>query len=224
METRNTTTSKEPDRKINKDDRSPVRTASPRGERRLEAILKAATRAFLKHGYTNTSIDAIVTRSGGSKATVYKHFRNKRELFNAVIDHIVTNKSNTTIDADDPDPGKALMNFARQRVEVVFSPDHIALIRLVIAEGPNSPDIAEAYYEHGPAQSYRTLSEYFRIQNKRGKLKIDDPDEAAYQFSALLMHRWYLRKLTGYAHKPTSKEVEKGIRAAVNAFMRIYSP
>lgn len=194
-----------------------------RAERRIEAIRTAATRVFLENGYARTSVDKIVQEAGGSKATIYKYFNNKRELFNAVIDRIVTHRSQIDIDVDDPDPENALIDFARRRVDVVFSPEHIALMRLVIAEGPNSPEVAEAYYEHGPAQSYRTLAEYFRIQNERGQLKINDPDEAAYQFSALLMHRWYLKKLTGFSRIPSRKQMESNIRATVTTFLKLYS-
>lgn len=200
-----------------------VQSASTRAQRRIEAIRKAATRVFLENGYAHTSVDKIVREAGGSKATIYKYFKNKRDLFNAVIDSIVTHRSQTDIDIDDPNPENALLDFARRRVDVVFSPEHIALMRLVIAEGPNSPEIAEAYYEHGPAQSYRTLSRYFRIQNERGKLTIDDPNEAAYQFSALLMHRWYLRKLTGYTRIPARKEMERNIQNTVRFFMRMHA-
>ncbi|MEX2524329.1 MAG: TetR/AcrR family transcriptional regulator [Gammaproteobacteria bacterium] len=199
-----------------------IQSASARAERRIEAIRQAATRVFLENGYAHTSVDKIVREAGGSKATIYKYFKNKRELFNAVIDRIVTHRSQTDIDIDDPNPENALLDFARRRVDVVFSPEHIALMRLVIAEGPNSPEVAEAYYEHGPAQSYRTLSRYFRIQNERGKLNIDDPDEAAYHFSALLMHRWYLRKLTGYTKVPSRKEMERNIQSTVKAFLKLY--
>lgn len=200
-----------------------LHSGSSRAERRIEAVRKAATRVFLENGYARTSVDKIVQEAGGSKATIYKYFKNKRELFNAVIDRIVTHRSQTDIDIDDPNPEKALLDFARRRVDVVFSPEHIALMRLVIAEGPNSPEVAEAYYEHGPAQSYRTLSRYFRIQNERGKLNIKDPDEAAYHFSALLMHRWYLRKLTGYTRLPSRKEMERNIQSTLEAFMKLYS-
>ena len=44
---------------------------------RRKAILAAARDVFLERGYANSSIDAVVERSGGSKATVYQLFGNK---------------------------------------------------------------------------------------------------------------------------------------------------
>src|SRR5579883_2861318 len=52
-------------------------------DERRKAILKAAADVFLERGYADASIDAVVERSGGSKATVYALFGNKEGLFSA---------------------------------------------------------------------------------------------------------------------------------------------
>ena len=38
---------------------------SQRGQKRREAILEAATDAFLQHGYDGTTLDMIITQAGG---------------------------------------------------------------------------------------------------------------------------------------------------------------
>jgi len=195
---------------------------STRTERRIQAILKAATRVFFEHGYAHTTIDDIVGRAGGSKATIYKHFSNKRELFNAVIDSVVERSSQERIDFNSPDPAKTLTAYARRRVQVVFSPDHVALIRLVITEGLHSPDLVKNYYAHGPGHSLEVLTEYFRAQAERGTLAIDNPEEAAYHFSSLLMHRWYLGKLWGGLQRPSKREINQAVKSTIRAFMLLY--
>ncbi|MCC7462071.1 MAG: helix-turn-helix transcriptional regulator, partial [Gammaproteobacteria bacterium] len=45
-------------------------------EARLRRMLSVAERMFVERGYAHTSLDAIVRRSGGSKATLLKYFRN----------------------------------------------------------------------------------------------------------------------------------------------------
>ena len=64
---------------------------SARGRARLTKILEAATELFLKVGYEQTSIDAILLQSGGSKSTLYAYFPTKEDLFRAVIDSVVDN-------------------------------------------------------------------------------------------------------------------------------------
>ena len=64
---------------------------SARGRARLQKILEAATELFLRVGYEQTSIDAILLQSGGSKSTLYAYFPTKEDLFRAVIDSVVDN-------------------------------------------------------------------------------------------------------------------------------------
>ena len=74
------------------DSNSKKHRISSRGQQRKAKILSAATRLFLSEGYGETSIDAIVEKSGGSKATLYSYYPTKADLFRAVVDSIVTKK------------------------------------------------------------------------------------------------------------------------------------
>ena len=56
----------------------------PLPERR-RALLDAARDVFLERGFANATIDAVVERAGGSKATVYSLFENKEGLFAALV-------------------------------------------------------------------------------------------------------------------------------------------
>src|SRR5262249_18492928 len=60
------------------------RTRQSAADRR-KRILAAARDVFLERGYANASIDAVVERSGGSKATVYQLFGNKEGLLAALV-------------------------------------------------------------------------------------------------------------------------------------------
>jgi len=48
-------------------------------------ILAAAEKVFAKHGYGHTSVDDIAREAQFSKATLYRYYRSKGELFAAVI-------------------------------------------------------------------------------------------------------------------------------------------
>jgi AcrR family transcriptional regulator len=50
------------------------------------AVLDAARRAFLDHGYASTTLGTIAERAGVSVETVYKAFGNKAGLLKAVFD------------------------------------------------------------------------------------------------------------------------------------------
>lgn len=197
---------------------------SRRGERRIEAILRAAVREFLRHGYANTTIDRIVERAGGSKATLYKNFRNKRELLAAVVDAVTVRRSDSELDLAEPDVRKALLSFSSRRLKIVFSPEHLALLRLIIAESKRFPEISRTYHQHGPGHSFRLLSDYFIAQTARGGLRVNDPTEAVNHFVGMLVHPWYLQSLYGFGAPPSDEDLERTARSAVDSFLRLYGP
>jgi TetR/AcrR family transcriptional repressor of mexJK operon len=188
-----------------------------------EGIVDAALSAFLEMGYGAASMDEIVRRAGGSKATIYKNFKNKEELFATVVDKLVRHSFGEELIPDEP-PEKALLAYAERRLKVVLAEDHNALRRLVIAEGKRFPKIAETYYSHGPALSHKQLTAYFREEKKRGALNIDDPATAAEMFRAMLMHSPYLRALLRPGQQLTATQIKQHARKVVRTFLRLYPP
>ncbi|HWU69582.1 MAG TPA: helix-turn-helix domain-containing protein, partial [Stenotrophobium sp.] len=59
--------------------------ATRRGAARREALLHAAREVFLEKGYVAASVEDVVGRVGGSKATLYSYFGNKEGLFGDLL-------------------------------------------------------------------------------------------------------------------------------------------
>lgn len=57
----------------------------PRSEKSHLKVLESAVRLFSEQGIDATSMDAIATRSGVSKATIYKHWPDKDKLAEEVL-------------------------------------------------------------------------------------------------------------------------------------------
>ncbi|MCA9881680.1 MAG: TetR/AcrR family transcriptional regulator [Anaerolineae bacterium] len=57
-------------------------------ERRKE-ILAVALQAFRERGYDKTSMDDVVEATGLSKGTIYWYFKNKQELFFALMEYVI---------------------------------------------------------------------------------------------------------------------------------------
>jgi TetR/AcrR family transcriptional regulator, mexJK operon transcriptional repressor len=184
---------------------------SARGRARLAKILEAATELFLKVGYEQASIDAILEQSGGSKSTLYAYFPTKEDLFRSVIDNVVDNNeigsgldicSNARV---------VLVEFAVSRQRVVLSPRHRAVLGLVIAERDRFQDLAAIYCERGPQKSHRQLATYLEALKHREVLAIDDADEAAEFFIGMLFQRWH--KQLFYSSVPAPNEAVMRARA-----------
>ena len=184
---------------------------SARGRARLAKILDAATELFLKVGYEQASIDAILVQSGGSKSTLYAYFPTKQDLFRSVIDNVV---DNSDVGAALDICGNArvvLTDFAVSRQRVVLSPRHRAVLGLVIAERERFPDLAAIYWERGPQKSQRLLATYLEALKHREILAIDDAEEAAEFFVGMLFQHWH--KQLFYVNLPLPSEAIVRARA-----------
>jgi AcrR family transcriptional regulator len=103
----------------------------PRAQRR-EQILAAATRAFARAGFANTSLDAIAAEAGVTPVILYRHFASKADLYREVLETANTRLVQATgIDdfddasipaliraaAADPDAFRLLFRYAARETE-----------------------------------------------------------------------------------------------------------
>src|SRR5574341_942153 len=51
-----------------------------------ERLLKAAERVFARRGYGGASLDDVAEEAGFSKGAIYSNFKNKEDLFLALVD------------------------------------------------------------------------------------------------------------------------------------------
>jgi AcrR family transcriptional regulator len=56
-----------------------------KGEKRREEILKCAKDVFARLGYRHANIAAICTEAGIARGTLYQYFKNKNDLFRALL-------------------------------------------------------------------------------------------------------------------------------------------
>ena len=61
-------------------------TALDLGSERLQQIRNAALDAFLMYGFKRTSMEDIAEGAGMSRAALYLHFKNKRDIFRSVVE------------------------------------------------------------------------------------------------------------------------------------------
>ncbi len=88
--------------------KSPATEARKDARRRV--ILDAATRLFGLHGYHAATVPMIVAESGSSVGSFYAHFRNKEDIFAAVLEALgekVTHVIEQTRRSY-PDPGEGI--------------------------------------------------------------------------------------------------------------------
>jgi TetR/AcrR family transcriptional regulator, mexJK operon transcriptional repressor len=151
---------------------------------RIDALINAATRVFLRDGYGLASIDKVASEAGVSTRTIYERFKNKADLLGAVIRRLVDRMATViaSADLDGLEPRSALMSLARTMIERARDPDSAALFRIVATEAHRFPELAAQMRANDKRCVDGALAHYLRREIKRGTLVLADPDKAAALF------------------------------------------
>jgi AcrR family transcriptional regulator len=154
---------------------------APQGKRaaksqaRREAILAAALDEFTERGFAATRIDDVARRAGVGKGTIYLHFQDKEALFQqlviAMLGPIVAQLQGLP---DEDKPVRAVLErllalFAKE----VYGTKRREVLRLVMAEGPRFPQLAEFYYRHVVEPAIAALRGLLERARARGELRLD---------------------------------------------------
>ncbi len=190
-----------------------VRTQVKRQE-----IIRIAGELFDELGYERTSMSAIASRVGGSKATLYGYFSSKEDLLRAVLDHDVNEEADRLM-------GEFLaekdLRGGLIRLGISYLSKHharAASIRTVA----NQP-IAEEFYTNVLRPAWQRLADRFAEMMKEGRLKFADPWTTAMHWKGL--NEWDLleKHLLNAAATSEPNQVVSAATAAADAFLKVYA-
>ena len=192
---------------------------NPRAERRRTALLDAAKAVFVERGYFDATLDHVIARAGGSRATLYKQFGGKEGLFAAVIADICAGiVAPLSHGSQNRPPEDTLVAFGRSFMAAIMAPDGLALYRVVIGNAQRFPELAAAVYRSGPAVAAEQLATQLRRWKSLGFLDLPDPDLAARHFLEMVKGDLHFRALV-CIDPPSQKEIDRCVVSAVALFM-----
>ena len=133
---------------------APEKKPQPRWARRKEArpeeIIDAALELFVERGFAAARLEDVAARAGVSKGTLYLYFKNKEELFKAVVRNNVVPVLQHGEELVQQFSGSS-EDLVRQLVygwwELTGSTKIAGIPKLIIAEAGNFPDLAKFYYD-----------------------------------------------------------------------------
>ncbi|MHC5612459.1 MAG: TetR/AcrR family transcriptional regulator [Nostoc sp.] len=160
-----------------------------------EQILQGAIRVFLKEGYARTSMDRVSASAGVSKQTIYSHFQDKEGLFKALIERLTLAcfESIFCTEKLHGEPAILLRQVAEiYLTKVADNPDYLGLLRLMITESQNFPELAKLYTQTVVQRGRQRLSQYFASHPELG---ITDPEAMAQIFFGSLVSYVILQEL-----------------------------
>ena len=160
-----------------------ARKAEPAARR--DAILDAALTVFAERGFEAARLDDVAAQAGVAKGTLYLYFKDKEALFEEVVRSAASPiVERLSVLATAPDMPMTLMLdalFGLFEKEVLGTRRKL-LIRLIIAEGPRFPRIAEFYFRDVISRIMPMLSKIAQRAADRGEL----PNDAVARYPQLV--------------------------------------
>ncbi len=190
-------------------------------------ILDGARRVFAELGFERASVDLIAARAGVSKATIYKHYEDKKALFVACVAQDAEElRAGLRACTGDPtgDVEQTLQVVGEKMMRLFLSPGVLAFYRHVTAEAANLPGLGQTLFERGPGVIQATIAAYLERWKRSGALRIVDARAAAVQFVALCQGDLVTRARFGILGRRVDEQVRETVARAVRTFVRAHRP
>jgi len=142
-------------------------------------ILDTARAQVRRHGEAKTNVVDIARALGTSHTTIYRHFRSKADIFDALVVEAMRDEEEMAsrfVEAEGPFAerleGMVLALHARKRERFTADTEVYGLYRRIVEE---RPEIIAAYSQAMTALIARILAD----AKKRGEIRVDDIEAAA---------------------------------------------
>ncbi|GAB3698653.1 TetR/AcrR family transcriptional regulator [Nocardiopsis oceani] len=186
-----------------------MESTSPRSSTSRERFITEAARLFAAKGYKATSVADIQVACGltpGSGA-LYKHFRSKRTLLDAVVRRHSRTLSNgrSSFERELPEnPHDALRLIVDETWRGIERDRE--LLRIILRDLDGVPDLLEEIWADIVAAVYTGLSDWLRAESAQGRIHVADPRATAAVLMGSLTYYPILDALIGHVPGDVSAE------------------
>jgi AcrR family transcriptional regulator len=134
-----------------------------------EVIIEAARSLFVQHGYQHTSMRQIAKQLNYSHGAIYYHFKNKAELFYAMVDQdfLLLNEVLDSVLKKEMHPEEKIRKILLRFIEFgVTHSNHYEMMFLL------KDEVVKSYFAEGPNKSYEKFaSSLYVLCEKKINLK-----------------------------------------------------
>ncbi|MDH7794034.1 MULTISPECIES: TetR/AcrR family transcriptional regulator [unclassified Beijerinckia] len=192
--------------------------------RRDARLLEVAATMFMERGFEGTSIDAVAEKAGVGKPTIYARYRDKAELFTAVMRERIETwlapmaaAAAPSHEHDPDDISSTLHMISRHLLDHSLKPQSALVQRMLAAQATQFPELAKLAHKEAWARAVQAISLLFKRSIERGCIHVDEPEIAAGLFLDLIVGSTKRNVLYGI---PLNAEFEeKRRKVAVDMFV-----
>lgn len=206
----------------------------PKKEDTKQRILDEALRLFSQSGFEAVSVERIASAVGIKAPSLYKHFKSKQEIFDAIVAetyrrydlftdgidvHVSESKADVKVFEEISED--MLSEKVRQLIDYSLHDEYVSRFRrMMTIEQFRNSDFAKMYTERYVERLVRYHAGLFRALIKSGTIIGEDPDTLALEYTAPVI------LMVEICDRQPEKEEEcmKRIDAHVRNFFRTYSP
>lgn len=154
----------------------------PRWQRRAQdrprEICAAALEVFAERGFAAAKLDEIARRAGVSKGTLYLYFKDKEDIFRAVVADTVAPNIEAVRDAAATSAlpfAEVARMFLARFAEIADRLPLGAVAKMVIGESRNFPELAKVWHDQVAAPALTMMSGLIERAQEKGEVRPGDP-------------------------------------------------
>lgn len=186
-----------------------------------DLILDAAAELFLEIGYEAASLEAIASRAGVSKVTVYKHFGTKRELHRAAMTRWLSSlRCEINLSRTAQIPTGELFEFGIEVHKTASSSALVNAERRFASTQSLCPELGEAFLESTWSKFHAALVELLADLQDARRIVVCDLSLAADQLLSMFTGLGDLERRFGV--RESEQLAKERTTAAIRTFLAFY--
>jgi TetR/AcrR family transcriptional regulator, regulator of autoinduction and epiphytic fitness len=196
---------------------------SEKRQQTRDRILDGALSEFVSRGYRGATLAGIAVAADVSTATLHKYFGTKREAFGGVISRFWDKDLDTGAVEDVPSDlvqGLTAIGLAYARLNL--DPAMVPLVRVIIAESIEHPELGQELYERGKKPYLTRLEAFVRDHAAKGTLKVAKVDLAVRQFLGMINDVVFWPRMLIAGLDVTDDQAQEIVDEAVATFVARY--
>lgn len=165
-----------------------------------EKILLTALRLFARDGYEAVSVSAIAGELGMTKGALYKHYKNKRDIFDSIVERMYQMDAERAKKYEVPEEafGKTPLAYYKASIDKIkvfseaqfnfWTEDEFAnnFRKMLTIEQYRNPEMAELYQSCLVSEPINYMEDLFHEMMEQGIWKKAEPKQLAIDFYAPL--------------------------------------